>query len=141
MKEIERLPSFSESLRVVNKEYLVQEERTRREKHGYKVMFNDLYHKLSNDMKDDEKHVLKSEVSEGDQDIVYITDAISYDPLDQSDYASKFSYVPALKRRDEQKNVNFDSEFTRLILEYPYHRNIESIKETSKKTTEKKNID
>jgi hypothetical protein len=114
----------------------VQEETIRREKRGYKVMFDDLYHKLSNGMKDDENQVLKNKLSEEDQDTIYLTDAISYDPLDQSDYASKFSYVPALKRRDEQKNVNFDSEFTRLILEYPYHRNIESIKETSKKTTE-----
>lgn len=134
-KEIEELSPFSDSLNVIDKYTIFKEEKHRREKHGYKLLFDNLYSKLSNSLGDD-KFELGNEISESDPNIYYITDAISYDLLDQSDYSYKFSYVPAYKRRSDQQSINYDSEFTRLILEYPYHRDIDSIKYISKKSTE-----
>ena len=58
----------------------------------------------------------------------YITDCVSYDVLEMSEYSDKFSYVPVYKRKIENKDVNRDSEFTRLALDFPYHNNISLLK-------------
>lgn len=45
-----------------------------------------------------------------------------------SEYSDKFSYVPVYKRKAENKDINRDSEFTRLVLDFPYHNDISLLK-------------
>ena len=136
VKEKEGLSTFSTSLKKSDKLHLMHEEKVRREQHGYKVLTDDFYTDLQeltptkNDLK------IRKQLSENNPNIKYITDSISYDPLDSTEEALKFSYVPAYKRRVGHDSINIDSEFTRLVFEYPYHKDLDLLKKISKKEYE-----
>ena len=43
-----------------------------------------------------------------------------------------FGYVPVYRRRLTHLGINKDSQFTRLVMDFPFHQNLELIKEVAK---------
>lgn len=134
--EFEGLNAFSKSLSKKDARFWADEEKMNRKKLGYKYLFDNFYDRLKERV--DNFSNFETEDPSTERSIIrkYINDATNYDVIYQPEYAHSFSYIPAFKRFDAHSKhvsssvrIDFkDSQFTRKVLDYPYHRNNTDLK-------------